>query len=245
MGGAAGRHRARQRTEAPSPVPAHLVPASGRCPFLSPPPSITQKGNLPPRSGHASHPTQVVEARSTARLGSGKKPGTENEAGLVLIFLARFPRGLRCRHPRRCRLNSPLRHRASLLPARGSRQPRFHVGARRFGWEGVGDRGLRCQRPPPLEVGRERVHVCCLLFVCTCLAICPSLALLPPGGYEFWGAEGSSCMLDATLRVRGCRGRVGDDGWVVGQKTLPSPKREKRFKNAAIKKKVEHYPLSR
>lgn len=44
-------------------------------------------------------------------------------------------------------------------------------------------------------------------------------------------------MLDATLRVRGCRGRVGDDGWVVGQKTLPSPKREKRFKNAVIKKK--------
>lgn len=53
-------------------------------------------------------------------------------------------------------------------------------------------------------------------------------------------------MLDATLRVRGCRGCVGDDGWVVGQKTLPSPKREKRFKNAVIlKKKVEHYPLSR
>lgn len=44
-------------------------------------------------------------------------------------------------------------------------------------------------------------------------------------------------MLDATLRVRGCRGYVGDDGWVVGQKTLPSPKREKRFKNAVIKKK--------
>lgn len=41
-------------------------------------------------------------------------------------------------------------------------------------------------------------------------------------------------MLDATLRVRGCRGRVGDDGWVVGQITLPSPKREKRFKNAVI-----------
>lgn len=44
-------------------------------------------------------------------------------------------------------------------------------------------------------------------------------------------------MLDATLRVRGCRGYVGDDGWVVGQKILPSPKREKRFKNAVIWKK--------
>lgn len=41
-------------------------------------------------------------------------------------------------------------------------------------------------------------------------------------------------MLDATLRVRGCREYVGDDGWVVGQKILPSPKREKRFKNAVI-----------
>ena len=44
-------------------------------------------------------------------------------------------------------------------------------------------------------------------------------------------------MLDATLRVRGCRGYVEDDGWVVGQKILPSPKREKRFKNAVMKKK--------
>lgn len=44
-------------------------------------------------------------------------------------------------------------------------------------------------------------------------------------------------MLDATLTVRGCRGDVGDDGWVVGQKILPSPKREKRFKNAVIEKK--------
>lgn len=53
-------------------------------------------------------------------------------------------------------------------------------------------------------------------------------------------------MLDATWRVRGCRGYVEDDGWVVGQKILPSPKREKRFKNVLMKKKkVEHYPLSR
>lgn len=65
---------------------------------------------------------------------------------------------------------------------RGSHQPRFHVGARRFGWEGVGNRGLRCQRPPPLEVGRERIHLCCLLFVCTCLAICLSLSCSPATG---------------------------------------------------------------
>lgn len=44
-------------------------------------------------------------------------------------------------------------------------------------------------------------------------------------------------MLDATLRVRGCRGYVEDDGWVVGQKILPSPKREKRFKKCCDEKK--------
>lgn len=44
-------------------------------------------------------------------------------------------------------------------------------------------------------------------------------------------------MLDATLRVRGCRGYVGDDGWVVGQTILPSPQKKKRFKNDVIKKK--------
>jgi hypothetical protein len=44
-------------------------------------------------------------------------------------------------------------------------------------------------------------------------------------------------MFDATLRVRGCMGYVEDDGWVVGQKILPSPKREKRFKKCWILEK--------
>lgn len=159
----------------------------------SPLPSITNKGNLPPLQDTPPHPTRMGETRSTARLGSGKKPGTEKEAGLVLSFLVRFPRGLRCRHPRRCRLNSPAAPQCfSLLLAHGSHQPRFHVGARRFGWEGVGDRGLRCQRPPPLEVGRERIHCAvCSSFAHALPSVCPCLALLPPGGYEFWGAEGS------------------------------------------------------
>lgn len=51
-------------------------------------------------------------------------------------------------------------------------------------------------------------------------------------------------MLDATLTVRGCRGHVRDDGWVVGQKNSALPQREKRFKNVVIFEKVEHYPLS-
>lgn len=32
-------------------------------------------------------------------------------------------------------------------------------------------------------------------------------------------------MLDATLRVRGCRGYVEDDGWVVGQKNPALPQK--------------------
>lgn len=151
-------------------------------PFPSPQHYTEGEKSTTPSRTLPSPATRMGETRSTARLGSGKKPGTEKEAGLVLSFLVRFPRGLRCRHPRWCRLNSPAGHSASLLLAHGSHQPRFHVGARRFGWEGVGDRGLRCQRPPPLEVGRERIHLCCLLFVCTCLAICLSLSCSPATG---------------------------------------------------------------
>lgn len=51
-------------------------------------------------------------------LGSGKKPGTEKEAGMVLSFLVRFPRGLRCRHPLLGAVCIPSScHGASLLPA--------------------------------------------------------------------------------------------------------------------------------
>ena len=52
-------------------------------------------------------------------------------------------------------------------------------------------------------------------------------------------------MLNATLRVCGCRGNVEDDGWAEGRRSCPPPKREKRFKNAVMKKIVDHYPLSR
>ena len=44
-------------------------------------------------------------------------------------------------------------------------------------------------------------------------------------------------MLSATLRVCGCRGNVGDNGWAEGGRSCPPPKREKRFKNAVMKKK--------
>lgn len=44
------------------------------------------------------------------------------------------------------------------------------------------------------------------------------------------------------------KGYVGDDGWVVGQKILPSPKKEEEVQKCCEekkkKKKVEHYPLS-
>lgn len=187
MGGAeqGGKGHSTAYIGAPSPILTHLVTSSR---VLSIPFPLSQalhrRGKMyHPIQDTPPHPTHMGETRSTARLGSAKKPGTEKEAGLVLSFLVRFPLSLRCRHPRRCRLNSPAAPQCfSLLLAHGSHQPRFHVGARRFGWEGVGDRGLRCQRPPPLEVGRERIHLCCLLFVCTCLAICLSLSCSPATG---------------------------------------------------------------
>ena len=49
-------------------------------------------------------------------------------------------------------------------------------------------------------------------------------------------------MLSATLRVCGCRGNVGDDGWAEGRRSCPPPKREKRFKNAVMKKKSQTLP---
>ena len=49
-------------------------------------------------------------------------------------------------------------------------------------------------------------------------------------------------MLSATLRVCGCRGNVGDDGWAEGRRSCPPPKREKRFKNAVMKKKSRTLP---
>lgn len=176
------------------------------------------------------------ETRSTARLGFRKKTGNGKRGWFGPQLPGQVPRGFRCRHPPPVPSHSPAAPRC--FSAAGSHRPRFRTGARRYGWEGVGTRGLRCQRPPPLEVGREWIHLRCSLFFWTGPANCLSLSCSPATGrLRVWGAEGSGCMLDATLRVRGCRGYVGDDGWVVGQKILPSPKREKRFKNAVIGKK--------
>lgn len=67
---------------------------------------------------------------------------------------------------------------------------------------------MRCQRPPTPggKEGADSFVLFALLFGLALSSVCPSLALLPPGGFEFEGAEGSGCMLDATLRVRGCVG---------------------------------------
>lgn len=49
--------------------------------------------------------------------------------------------------------------------------------------------------PNPWRWGGSRFIRCCLLFFLDMpchLSVCPSLALLPPGGFEFEGAEGSS-----------------------------------------------------
>lgn len=64
---------------------------------------------------------------------------------------------LHCRRSAFCR-------RASVLLCCQLTSTKAPMGAGRYGQEGVGDLGLRCQRPPLLEVGRGRFMV---LFVCS------------------------------------------------------------------------------
>lgn len=127
-------------------------------------------------------PTQHIwgERKSTARLGFRKKTGNGKRGWFGPQLPGHVSCGLRCRHPPPSAVRiPPSRHGASLLPSHINRGPR---SARRCGWEGVGDRGLRCQRPPPLEVGREQIHLCCLLFLWTCPAVCLSLSRSPATG---------------------------------------------------------------
>lgn len=176
----------RQRTlrclhGAPGPILAHGVTASGRFPFPAPSPEHYTEGG-------SYHPVRTLRPPHT--YGGNKEHGTpwfrkktgNRKRGW---FGPHLPGQVSPRPPlppsAPVPSESPLRQCFSLLLLM-AHQPRFHVGARRFGWEGVGDRGLRCQRPPPLEVGRERIHLCCLLFVCTCLAICLSLSCSPATG---------------------------------------------------------------
>lgn len=173
----AGRQRTLQRTQGRL---AHLVLASEALPFPVPSPEHYIKGEI-------YHPVQATPPTphmvETRRPWFRKKTGNRKRGW----FGPHLPGQVSPRPPLPPSAPVPSEFPAappcfSLLPARGSHQPRFHVGARRFGWEGVGDRGLRCQRPPPLEVGRERIHLCCLLFVCICLAICLSLSCSPATG---------------------------------------------------------------
>lgn len=77
-----------------------------------------KKKNLPPHSEHPPPPnTNGGKQGARHALGSGKKPGTEKEAGLVLSFLVRFPAASAAAIHRRCRRIPPPRHDASLLPA--------------------------------------------------------------------------------------------------------------------------------
>lgn len=180
------------------------------------------KKNLPPHSEHPSPPTQMEGNREHGTPWVQEK-NRERKKRLVWSSASwsGFPRPPLPPSTAGCRPHSPAAPRC--FSAAGSHQPRFRMGARRYGWEGVWTRGLRCQRPPPLEVGRKRIHLCCLLFFWTCPAICLSLSCSPATGTLWvWGAEGSGCMLDATLRVRGCREYVCRRRWVGGRAENPA-----------------------
>lgn len=78
-----------------------------------------------------------------------RKPGREKEAGLVLSILVRLP--VASALPSTAgRSACSRRASASLLPAHVSQGS----NGRKEVWAGRrGDWGLRCQRPPPLELG--------------------------------------------------------------------------------------------
>lgn len=176
--------------------------------------------------------------------GSGKKPGTKKEAGWVLSFWSGFPAASAAAIHRWCRLHCPRRF--TVLLCCWLTSTRFQMGARRFRWEGVGDRGLRCQRPPPLEVGREQMHLCCLLFFWTCPAICLSLSCSPATG-RLWVLGSKRLQLYARCHLDGAwlQGRRRR-WWVGGRAENPAlpQKGEEVQKCRDWKKKVEHYPLS-
>lgn len=158
-------------------------------------------------------------------MDSGKKPGTEKEAGLVLSFLVRFPRGLRCRHP-------PL-GAVCISPAvpwcfsaAGSHQP-AHI-SRDSGWvrggmdgrsKGSGTEVPKAPTPGGGE-GADSFVLFALLLDMPCHLSVP-LLLSCHRGVEFWGAEGSNCLLHATLRVRGCKG-VCRRRWVGSRAENPA-----------------------
>lgn len=147
------------------------------------PPNIKKKKIYHPIQDTPPHPTHIG-GKGGARhaLGSGKKPGTEKEAGLVLSFLVRLPaasaaaihRWVPSAFARRAMVLLCCRLTSTEVPGECGCEE-VQVGRSR-------DRGLRCQRPPPLEVGREQIHLCCLLFFWTCPAICLSLSRSPATG---------------------------------------------------------------
>lgn len=140
---------------------------------------------LPPVSGHPSPQHIWGKTGSTARLGFRKKTGNRKRGW----FGPQLPGQVSPRPPlppstAGCRLHFPRRSMVLLRCRLTSAE--IPDGCEEVWTEGVRDRGLRCQRPPPLEVGRERIHLCCLLFFWTCPAICLSLSCSPAtGGLSF------------------------------------------------------------
>lgn len=137
----------------------HLVTYQCSFPF-----DFYQNPHLKKKNKKPHHPTQdtppptSMGTTGNSTVGSGKN--REQKKRLVWSSASwSGSRGLRCCHPPLAGLHSPA---VPQCFSGASSSPTAPMGTRRYVQEGVGDWGLRCQRPPPLEVGKGRFLV---LFV--------------------------------------------------------------------------------
>lgn len=119
--------------------------------------------------------------------------------------------------------------------AASSHQPRLRWAQGGMGRKEEGT-GSRCQRPPPLEVGRADAWCClfALLLDRPChLTDCPSPALLPLTCVSF-GEQRLQLHAPRHLESVWLCGCVGDDGRVIGHKTLPYPQQGEEVQKCVI-----------
>lgn len=121
--------------------------------------------------------------------------------------------------------------------AASSHQPRLRWAQGGMGRKEEGT-GSRCQRPPPLEVGRADAWCClfALLLDRPChLTDCPSPALLPLTCVSF-GEQRLQLHAPRHLESVWLCGCVGDGGRVIGHKILPYPRQGEEVQKCVILK---------
>lgn len=113
----------------------------------------------------------------------------------------------------------PPFHGASPLPAHISRDSGWVRGGMDGRSKGSGTEVPKAPTPGGGE-GADSFVLFALLLDMPCHLSVP-LLLSCHRGVEFWGAEGSNCLLHATLRVRGCKG-VCRRRWVGSRAENPA-----------------------